>query len=173
MEIIVPISLAPLQKNVYKMVLERNAEVIKAIALAKAKKASKTSTDISSGGGLIRGSKKAKKGEKGEKGEDVDKGEKRDKEEKVVEKLAVGDQAALAAITAAAAGGAGQAGTAGVTTEVARVDANGDANGEPPGVVNGTAAIGSAENSSIAGHGTENTMEGQAGGEGDEEMDPS
>ncbi|ORY25961.1 SNF2 family N-terminal domain-domain-containing protein [Naematelia encephala] len=40
-EIIVPISLAPLQKQVYKSILERNAELLKAIADAKRKRISR------------------------------------------------------------------------------------------------------------------------------------
>jgi hypothetical protein len=37
-EIIVPISLAPLQKHVYKGILERNADILKAIAEARRKR---------------------------------------------------------------------------------------------------------------------------------------
>lgn len=36
-EIIVPVSMRPLQKKVYKSVLERNAQVMKALAQAHAK----------------------------------------------------------------------------------------------------------------------------------------
>ena len=34
-EIIVPISLTPIQKHVYKSILERNAEILKAIAQSR------------------------------------------------------------------------------------------------------------------------------------------
>ena len=40
-EIIVPISLTPLQKHVYKGILERNAEILKAITAARRKKIAK------------------------------------------------------------------------------------------------------------------------------------
>lgn len=51
MEIIVPISLTPLQKNVYKSILERNADVLKAIAEARRKKAKKANVSNLIGGG--------------------------------------------------------------------------------------------------------------------------
>lgn len=37
-EIIVPISLTPLQKHVYRGILERNAEILEAIAKARRRK---------------------------------------------------------------------------------------------------------------------------------------
>lgn len=39
-----PISLTPLQKNVYKTILEKNVDVLKAIAEARRKKAKKPVT---------------------------------------------------------------------------------------------------------------------------------
>lgn len=121
MEIIVPISLAPLQKNIYKTVLERNAEVLKAIAASKARKARKAATDITGGGEVINavGGKKAKKGEK----------------------VAPGDQAALAAISAAAAGGSAPVDADGQVTVMdgdGRGNADGDVRGDvEPATYNG------------------------------------
>jgi hypothetical protein len=40
-EIIVPISLTPLQKSVYKGILEKNAEILKAVTEARRKRAPK------------------------------------------------------------------------------------------------------------------------------------
>lgn len=40
-EIIVPISLTPLQKHVYKGILERNADILKAIAASRRKRIAK------------------------------------------------------------------------------------------------------------------------------------
>ena len=49
-----PISLSPIQKNVYKGILERNAEALKAIAAAKMKRSkNKFLKNISGGGGVI------------------------------------------------------------------------------------------------------------------------
>ena len=49
-----PISLSPIQKNVYKGILERNAEALKAIAAAKMKRSkNKSLKNVSGGGGVI------------------------------------------------------------------------------------------------------------------------
>ncbi|ORX37279.1 SNF2 family N-terminal domain-domain-containing protein [Kockovaella imperatae] len=45
-EIIVPISLAPLQKNVYKTILERNADLLKAIGEARQRKVQKEAREL-------------------------------------------------------------------------------------------------------------------------------
>jgi len=42
-EIIVPISLTPLQKHVYKGILERNADILKTIAVSRRKRIAKAS----------------------------------------------------------------------------------------------------------------------------------
>jgi len=112
-EIIVPISLAPLQKNIYKTILERNADVLKAIAENKAKKARKATTNISGGGELVLAGKTAKKGiEAAMQG-------------RTEGPMAQGDRAALAAITAAAAGSSSQAMAAATTDGEAHEGADG------------------------------------------------